>query len=188
MERMMSDEETYSPEELQAFRLVGEFLGWFARLEAVIDYSIIDILELESVAGRLLMTFVGFSNKCTILEELANAEDAGLSDTERKDARSTMGQIIDLGRRRNIIAHSMFEPVDGGVKFSHGKKKLVADRSKTINQDVFARYRTEMADLWGSVAQIASKIRLNGKQKRIAEAMLRARLAVVELEPGSKPN
>lgn len=66
---MMCDEETYSPEELRAFHLVGEFLGWFARLEAVIDYSIIDILELEQVAGQLLMTFVTFANKCTILEE-----------------------------------------------------------------------------------------------------------------------
>jgi hypothetical protein len=26
---MMSDEEIYSPEELRAFHLVGEFLGWF---------------------------------------------------------------------------------------------------------------------------------------------------------------
>jgi len=40
MERMMSDEEIYSPEELRAFHLVGEFLAWFARLEAVIDQSI----------------------------------------------------------------------------------------------------------------------------------------------------
>ncbi len=49
----MTDEEIYSPEELRAFHLVGEFLGWFARLEAVIDQSVIDILELEPKAGQL---------------------------------------------------------------------------------------------------------------------------------------
>ena len=81
----------------------------------------------------------------------------------------------------------MFEPIDGGIRFSHGKKKLVEDRSETINHDVFAKYRTQMADLWGSVAQIASKIKQNGRQKEIARALLRARL-VVEPEPGSKPN
>jgi hypothetical protein len=188
MERMMSDEEIYSPEELRAFHVVGEFLGWFARLEAVIDYSIIDILELEQVAGRLLMTFVTFSNKCSILEELATSESAGLSEAERRDFRSAIGKIRDLSQKRNTIAHSMFEPIDGGIKFSHGKKKLVEDRSETINHDVFPRYRTQMADLWGSVASIASKIRFNGGQKQIAEAVLRARLAIVEPEPGSKPN
>jgi len=187
-ERRMSDEEFYSPEELRAFHLVGEFLGWFARLEAVLELSIIDILEVEPVSGQLLMTFVTFSNKCAILEELATSENAGLSEAERKDFRSAIGKIRDLAQRRNTIAHSMFEPIDGGIRFSHGKKELVEDRSETINHDVFARYRTQMADLWGSVASIASKIRFNGRQKQIAEAVLRARLAVVEPEPGSKPN
>jgi hypothetical protein len=188
MEKMMGDEEIYSPEELRSFHLVGEFLGWFARLEAVIDYSIIDILELEQGAGQLLMTYLAFSAKCSILDELAMSESAGLTDAERKDARSAIGKIRDLSQRRNTIAHSMFEPIDGGIRFSHGKKKLVEDRSETINHDVFARYRTQMADLWGSVAYVAAKIRMNGRQKQIAEAVLRARLAFIHPEPGSKPN
>jgi hypothetical protein len=116
------------------------------------------------------------------------SESAGLTDAERKDARSAIGKIRDLSQRRNTIAHSMFEPIDGGIRFSHGKKKLVEDRSETINHDVFARYRTQMADLWGSVAYVAAKIRMNGRQKQIAEAVLRARLAFIHPEPGSKPN
>jgi hypothetical protein len=41
---------------------------------------------------------------------------------------------------------------------------------------------------WATSDQIASKIRLDGRQKQMAQAVLRARLAVVEPEPGSKPN
>lgn len=185
----MNDEEFYSPDELRAFRLVGEFLGWFANLEAVVDQSIIGILQVEpAMAGQLLMTYVNFSAKCDILEELAKADGAGLSKEERDNAHTALSQIKELARRRNMIAHSMFRPIDGGIRFSHGKKKLVEDRSETINREVFERYRSQMADLWGRVAQIASKIRSNGNQKQIAEATLRARLTVVEPEPGSKPN
>ncbi len=69
---------------VRAFHLVGEFLGWFARLEAVIDQSIIDVLELEPTVGQLLMIYLNFSSKCTLLQEFALADGVGLSAKERK--------------------------------------------------------------------------------------------------------
>ena len=185
----MSGEEIYSPDEVQSFQRVGEYLAWFARLEAVMDGSIIDILNLEPTAGRLLLSFVSFSAKCNFLEELARAEGTGLTDTERKETPSNIEKIRKIARRRNTIAHSMFEPTGGGIKFADAtKKKLAADRSNVIQHDVFDRDRLQMGELWMWVASTAAKIRAHGKQTQIAEAVLRARLKVAEPEPGSKPN
>jgi hypothetical protein len=186
---MMSDEEIYSPEELRAFHLVGEFLGWFARLEAVIDQSIIDILELEPTVGQLLMIYLNFSSKCTLLQEFALADGVGLSAKERKDAKEAISKLRKLADTRNIIAHSMFSPAEAGIKFSsHGQKKLVADRSTTIEEDEFRRKREEIGQLWSNVASIAAQIRSKANQKQITELVLRARLANAVAEPGTKPH
>jgi hypothetical protein len=110
----MEDEEIYSPDEKRAFHLVGEFLGWFSRLEAVIDKSIIDILELEDAVGTLLMVYLNFSSKCNLLQELALA-DVALGAEERKEIQKTIGKLRKFADDRNIIAHSMFSPTATGV-------------------------------------------------------------------------
>jgi hypothetical protein len=182
------DEEFYSPEELQAFQRVGEFLCWFAMLEDNIGESIIDVLGLEPIAGRLLMTYVNFAAKCDFLKELISVEGLELTSEELKSANSTIGSIQSLNSTRITVVHSFFSHDNGGVKFLKGKKKLREDRSRIINNDEFIKYRNDMADYWGRVAQIASKIKGKAKQKKIAELMLNARLVDVTAELGSKPH
>jgi hypothetical protein len=184
----MTDEEIYSPEEKRAFHLVGEFLGWFARLEAVIDRSIIDILGLEQTAGQLLMTYVNFASKCTMLKELAMAQGNGLSKDERDAAKEAVGKILDLAATRNIVAHSMFSPSELGIQFSHGKKKLAQDRSIATEENEFRRKRDIIAECWSDVASVAARITSNKAEKRIAETVLRAKLALAVPESGSTPN
>jgi hypothetical protein len=184
---MMTDEEIYSPEELRAFHLVGEFLGWFARLEAVIDQSVIDILDLEPKAGQLLMIYLNFSSKCTLLQELALADGVGLSAKECKEAKNAVSKLRKLADTRNIIAHSMFSPTASGIKFSsHGQKKLITDRSTTIEEEEFRRKREEIAQSWSDVASIAAQIRSKANRRQIAELVLRARLATAVQQPGTK--
>jgi hypothetical protein len=188
---MMSDEDIYSPEEAKAFHLVGEFLGWFARLEAVIDRSIIDILELDATVGQLLMIYLNFSSKCTLLQELALADGVGLSAKEHKEAKDTISKLRKLADTRNLIAHSMFSPApaEPGIQFaSHGQKRLLTDKSTIIEEDEFRRKREEIAQSWSNVASIAARIKFVAKQKRIAGLVLQARLAGAVPEPGKKPH
>ncbi|SHL55101.1 hypothetical protein [Bradyrhizobium lablabi] len=185
----MSDEEIYSPDEQRAFHLVGEFLGWFARLEAVIDRSIIDLLELEPTTGQLLMTYLNFSSKCTILQELASADGVGLSTEERREAKNAIGKIRKLADTRNIIAHSMFSPSEAGIKFSsHGQKKIVSDRSTVIEESEFRKNREIIAQSWSNIASLAAQIKSKTRERRIAEIVLQTKLALVRAEPGSRPN
>ena len=138
------------------------------------------------------MTYLNFSSKCTILQELALADGVGLDANERndaKDAKDAISKIRKLADTRNIIAHSMFSPTEVGIKFSsHGQKKLVMDRSTTIEENELRRKREVIAESWGNVASMAAKIRSKAREKRIAEVVLRARLAITAAEVGSKPH
>jgi hypothetical protein len=138
----------YSPEDKAAFMRVGEFLNWFSQLELQMDESIVSVLGLEPLAGRLLLSYVTCRKKCDFLKQLANLADLGFTAQELKDAEKTINRIQKLHDTRNVLAHSFFKAEAEGVKFIKAEKKLAADTSRTINEETFKRYRNEMADLW----------------------------------------
>jgi hypothetical protein len=165
------NDELYSKDDVLAFQRVGEFLCWFSMLETKIDESIIGLLGLDPLAGRLLLTYVPFARKPEFLGELICLEDVGFTPTERNEAKSRLGEIHKKSQIRNIVAHSFFSGEQGAVKFMKAKKKLRADTSQTINEEAFQKHRTDMVDLWGWVAQISHRIKVKMSDKQIAEAM-----------------
>jgi hypothetical protein len=78
-------------------------------LETNIDESTISLLGLDPIAGRLLLTYVPFGNKCEFLSELICLDDVGFTAEETKDAKSKLGSIRKLADTRNMIAH--FSPL-----------------------------------------------------------------------------
>lgn len=178
----MSDE-IYSIEDKAAFMRVGEFLNWFSQLELKIDDSILRVLGIEPIAGRLLLAYVPCRNKCEFLKKLAGLSELNFSSEEKNLAKTVISRIQTLHDTRNILAHSFFKAESEGVRFLKAEKKLTADTSRTINDQTFDSYRNEMADLWGRLAQIAGLIQRRLNQKQVAEAMARARLE--ELGPFS---
>jgi hypothetical protein len=181
------NDEIYSLEDRAAFIRVGEFLNWFSQLEMQIDESIIRLLGIELVAGRLLLSYVPCRNKCEFLKKLATLPELEFSPQESKDAKKTTSRIQELHDTRNVLAHSFFRPDSSGVKFFKAEKSLTLDTSRTINDDTFEQYRNEMADLWGKLAQIAHRVQTKLNQREVAEAMIRTRFEA-ELAPFSKPH
>jgi hypothetical protein len=165
------EDELYSKQDMLAFQLVGEFLCWFSMLETNIDQSVIDLLDLEPVAGRLLMSYVPFQKKCDLLRELFSLEEVGFTNQEKKDANSKLNRIRGRADTRNIIAHSFFSSEEMGVKFLNAEKKMRADISQTIDQEEFRRHQTDMADLWGWLAQITHRIKVTMNRKQLAQAL-----------------
>jgi hypothetical protein len=156
-------------------------------LETNIDESIISLLGLEPLAGRLLLTYVPFARECAFLAELIGLDDVGFADAEKKEANSKLGRIQDKARIRNIVAHSFFSAEQGAVKFMKAKKRMRADTSETINEEAFQKHRVEMADLWGWVAKITQQIKTKINEKQITRAMTDLLEKDVS-RPFSKPN
>jgi len=138
------DEEIYSSEEKQAFHRVGEFLAWFARLEAVIDRSIIDLLQLETTAGELLMTYLNFSAKCTFLQELVTAQGVGLTEDEVEAAACA----IELVHVYSLVHDDLPAMDDDDLRrgrptchkaFDEATAVLVGDALQTLAFQVLAR-------------------------------------------------
>lgn len=179
-------DEIYAPEDKAAFMRVGEFLNWFSQLEMQVDESIIRVLGIEMLAGRLLLSYTPCRNKCEFLKKLASLPQLALTPEELADAKKTMSRIQELHDTRNILAHSFFKAETGGVKFLKAEKSIAPDTSRTINDETFERHRNEMAHLWGKLAQVAGRIHNKMNEREIAEAMARARFE--ELTPFSKPH
>jgi hypothetical protein len=177
----------YSKQEVLAFQRVGEFLCWFSMLETNLDETVINLLGLEPIAGRLLLTYVPFGKKCDFLNELIGLGEVGLSAEEKAQAKDKLGSIEKLADTRNVIAHSFFAAQEGGVKFLKAEKKMKADTSRTIDEESFQRHRTDIAELWGWVAQISHRIKMKMSKKQIAQALAN-RLANEISEPFSKPH
>jgi hypothetical protein len=156
-------------------------------LETNLDESIISVLGIEPVAGRLLLSYVPFNRKCDFLKKLTSLPELGFTSQELAEAKAAMGSIQKLSEIRNVVAHSFFSADAIGVKFLRAEKNLARDTSKTINNETFERHRNEMADLWGKVAQIAHRIKVKMNERQVAEAMARARFEE-DLASLSKPH
>jgi hypothetical protein len=166
-------DEFYSADDLRGFQKVGEFLSWFARLEMQMDLSITALLGIEQTAGRLLLSYIPFSRKAEFLSKLIDLDEVGFTKEEKKAARERLGMIQDKGRTRNTIAHSFFTAESGRVKFMNATKTMSDDNSETVDDEAFWAHRTEMADLWGWLAQITARIQKKVGEKRLKDALLK---------------
>jgi hypothetical protein len=184
---LVMSEEIYSQEDKAAFMRVGEFLNWFSQLEMQIDETIIRVLRIELLAGRLLLSYTPCRNKCEFLKKLASLSELAFTREELADAKDTIGRIQKLHDIRNVLAHSFFKAETDGVKFLKAEKRIAADTRETINHETFERHRNDMAHLWGKLAQIAVHIQKKMNRMEVAEAMARARFEE-ELAPFSKPH
>jgi hypothetical protein len=183
---MEDENELYSKDDLLAFQRVGEFLCWFSMVESKIDESIIRLLGIEAVAGRLLLAYVPFAKKCEFFREMISVSEGAFADDERKQAVSKVNNIINFANtKRNIIAHSQFVAYEGGVKFLKAEKKMRDDTSRLFDAETFRACRTQMLEFWESVTQITHRIQVKMNQKQIAES-LGKRLADEIAEPFSK--
>ena len=173
-------DDIYSERDVAAFQRVGEFLSWFSLLESDINESIINLLALDAIVGRLLLSYVPFARKCEFLRELFGLKAVGFKQPEKKNANSKLGRIQELSAIRNVVAHSAFSAHRYGVKFFNADKRLRPDTSRIINKKTFRKYRADMADLRGWLAQITHRVKAKTNEHQIAEAISETALRALQ--------
>jgi len=173
-------DDIYSGKDVVAFQRVGEFLSWFSLLESDINESIISLLALDAMVGRLLLSYVPFARKCEFLKELFGLKAVGFKPPERKSANSKLGRIQELSAVRNVVAHSAFSAHRYGVKFFNVDKKMRPDTSRIINKKTFQKYRSDMVDLRGWLAQNTHRVKVKLNEHQIAKAMTDSVLKAIQ--------
>lgn len=101
----------------RAFRLVGEYLHWFAILEAELDQGIAKLFEIADGSLDVLTANMDFARKVKVVRS-AEVYKAEMPDAERKKLlKDTFSLIMKLNDGRKIVAHCRFEASLEGVVF-----------------------------------------------------------------------
>ena len=107
----------------RGFRLVGEFLHWFALLEAELDQGIAKLFGIADGSLDILAANIDFARKVRIVRS-AEVFKAEMPGEERKRLlKDTFSSILRLNDKRKVVAHCRFEASLEGVVF----RRVVAD-------------------------------------------------------------
>jgi hypothetical protein len=95
---------------------VGRFLYHFAHLENQIDAALAKLFELDPNSANMITGSVDFYKRFNLVLTATLAQ----IDDEKKQKR--VGKLLNKVRTyndgRQVVAHSRFEPLDDGVKFT----------------------------------------------------------------------
>jgi len=105
----------------EAFRLVGEFMSSWSFVEYELNRGIQKLAGLGILEGRIVLTNMGVRDKIHTLKTLLYMYSP---TAERDVAVSLLNTAASMSESRNMIAHTMFWPHEGGgVEFAVTKAK-----------------------------------------------------------------
>lgn len=154
------------PEEYaRSYRLVGEFMFYWAALEAELNRGVRKLLGLEGTEGIIATANMQVRDKIHTLRTLVTYYASSDADA-LKAHNKTIDRIGDMAGQRNLVAHNIFAPHDdGGVEFFliKAKGKFAAPETVWSIEDFLNKNHemTQLAEaLNGIVAATASHQRL----------------------------
>lgn len=126
--------------------LVGRFMYNFALLEAAVDSAIGNLLRIRSLQNQILVRNIDFSRKIYILK-------SAVSLSGKKDEKvRLLNKIAKVSETRNEIAHNVFGPEKGGIRFL-----TVAARSELKFPETF--YTTErFGEMTGELISLGARL------------------------------
>ena len=142
----------------RAMRLIGEFMYFWAGLEAEINRGVHRLLGIRGVEGAIATANISVRDKLHILRTIVNYYGEGQSDW-LSHANRTINAVGEEASARNTVAHNMFIPhKSGGVEFVVVKAKGKFGFPATIwSADTFKRHCDDMFDLEPKLEQIVSQ-------------------------------
>ena len=103
-----------TPEEFaECFRLVGEFMFYFAALEGSLNSGVRELLHIKGLEGLVITANIQMRDKVAIVRTIL-AMQGTKSEEWRTNANLLLNEIVKLSEDRNKIAHNFFAPEDGG--------------------------------------------------------------------------
>lgn len=118
--------------------LVGRFMYHFALLEGAVNSGIKKLLGLKDLEGTIATSNMQFRSKIHILKSVVHLKGG------KSEALKDLDAIADFSATRNVIAHNIFGPENGGVRFLTAKAKGKLSFPTTIysNADFLVLCRT----------------------------------------------
>jgi hypothetical protein len=107
--------------ETRCFALVGQFFHTWAKMEQALHNAIGLALGIDATKVQILAVNTDFENKLFILSTLIDANPAFTAE-QRKEHFKTI-ETFRKNAKRNMIAHSSFEPDESGVRFEKVKAR-----------------------------------------------------------------
>jgi hypothetical protein len=105
------DERATRAEFDHACLLVGRFMYQFALLEAAVDNAIGNLLRIRSLENQILVRNIEFSRKINILKSAVSLGG------KKEEKGRLLNRIAKVSEIRNVIAHNVFGPDKGGIRF-----------------------------------------------------------------------
>jgi hypothetical protein len=137
---------------------VGRFLYHFANLEHEIDRAIAKLLELSPGASNVITGSVDFLKRFNFMRTAVLWQ---AKDSERGEVEKILNKVFGHNDDRLVMAHSQFEPVGDGVKFTRvvarGGKVEIPDET-WFKKDFEDKY-SAMQTLGEQLVEIVSTVK-----------------------------
>jgi hypothetical protein len=105
------------PDDLErACAQVGRFLYYFAQLENQIDEALAKLFRLDANSANMITGSVAFYKRFNLVRTATLAQISDPKEQERVD--KILNEVRKHNDGRQVVAHSRFEPLDNGVKFT----------------------------------------------------------------------
>lgn len=154
----------------RACLLVGRFMYHFALLEGAVNRGIEKLLGLKSLEGTIATSNMQFRSKIHILKSVVHLKSG------KAESLKDLESIADFSTTRNVIAHTVFGPENGSVRFLTAKAKGKLSYPATIYSE---------ADFL-TLCQTARELRT--KMDAITDEMTQPKLGLLALlAQGSPP-
>jgi hypothetical protein len=101
--------------DVRCFALVGQFFHTWAKMEQALHSAIGSALSIDATKVQVLAVNINFQNKLYVLSTLVSLGQA-FTDDEKQTYSKTI-EAFRNNAKRNMIAHTPFEPHEAGVLF-----------------------------------------------------------------------
>jgi len=115
--------------------LVGHFMRSWSHLEYTVAWLIEKLATTDIAAGFILSANMDVRGKIQAAKSLVDVSGRKKDANFRTDAVAVFNRISKLSEKRNVVAHSPFEPRRGGVEF----ERVVAKSSLNVDGEIWSK-------------------------------------------------
>ena len=147
---------------------VGLFMYHFANLENQIDAAVAKLFELKDNTAQMINGSVDFFKRYNLVHTAVHYQ---VDENEYKRLKKILTKVTDHNKARQVVAHSRFEPVGDGVKFT---RVVARDGTVTIPDETWSKekFDTQYKAMQKTITEVSAS-RLSGIDRPSALTVLR---------------